>query len=909
MATPSGAADNGEMETIGRDAELGRIAAFLRGEGVAALVVVGPPGIGKTTVWEAALEEAASGATVLATRPAESVLPLSFAALADLLAEIDLGDFASLPDPQRGALEVLLHRARTCTESADVAGPAALGLVHVLRSRSAERPLLIAVDDVAWLDRPSLDMLAFAARRLRGAPVRFLFTRRTGELSELERALPHVSVEQLELGPLALGALRLLLAERLALNLSRRLLRRIHDASGGNPLLALELAASPSSREEPEPLTAPLQVRADDLFGARIGGLAPATRRALLAVALSPDLTEPELTELAGPETVQHAYLTGVITAEGRHLRVAHPLLAAAARSRSSIAERRALHLELARIASDPNRKLQHAAIAAPLPNAALAGRLSEAAAVSFARGRLHEAIELGQHALRLSPTGDDDVPERLLTLAEYLAAAGELPGVAALLGPRLQELPAGRARARAHLLLGEAATIDAHEQHLELALTHGAGDDELLAVALSARAVLLALIRVRDIEQADVLAAEAVVAARSSGNAAAEGQALHAAAWTRALRGGTIAETVADAAAATNLYLRAVERPAAVRLTWRGELREGRALLQGMLEVAEERGEARACVVLHLHRCELELRAGDAQAAADALAEWDGWTADEATADVTTIRARCRALLAAISGQPEEAARWADAVDAAAGTSGFVWDRLEALRARALAALQEGDAEAARSCLAHVWTHTRDAGIRDPGAFPIAGDLAEALLATGQQSEAAAVIDSLHTYAEEQQHPWATATAARSTALLEHDATGLEAAAAEYAALGLEFDAARTLLAAGRAARSRRQWGTARRLLDRAVSTFEELGASGWAATARASGGGPRPSPNGQLTSAEQRVAELAASGLSNKEIAARLTITVSTVETHLKRIYRKLAVGSRTQLAQTMKITGIRY
>lgn len=898
-----------EHGPIGRVAELSRISSFLAGRGVGAFVVTGAAGVGKTTVWEAALGEARlTGQRVLAARAAESVLPLSFAGLADLFAEIDLAAFPELAEPQRHALEVVLYRAEPGPGHAQLSAAAALGFVTVLRRVSAEQPVLVAVDDVTWLDRPSSEILAFAAPRLGDASIRFLFTRRFGAESELEGAFSWVAVEQLELGPLTLGAIRLLLSKRLALNLPRRLLRRLYDAANGNPLLALELARAPVARDEHDPLSRLPPARAEDLFGERVAEFPPSVRRALLAVALSPQLTESELAKIADVKALETALAAGLLALEGARLRVSHPLMAAAVRNRSSSEEQRALHVDLARSLNDPTRALQHAALGSDAADPALAARLTETAANSLARGRLHEAIELGQHAVRLTPAGDAALPDRLLSLAEHLTVAGEFPAAAALLNPRMRELPAGRHRARAHLLLGEAAALDEHERRLELAVEESVGNPDLVAAALSSKSVLLALIRVEQIEKAEALARDALAAARVGSNRQAEAQALHALAWTRILRGHSIdrSHRLRDPSTGS-LYASALERPAAVRLAWRGELGKGRTLLERLLRIAEDRGEARSCVVLHLHLCELELRAGNTQAAIAALREWEGWTADEAKADVATIRARCRALLAAIQGRPEQTSFWADAAEAANHQSGFVWDRLEILRARALAALQAFDPETARSCLQPVWEHTVQAGVRDPGAFPVAGDLVETLLALGKAVEASTVAERLRNMAQEQGHPWALATAERCQALLrllgeQNDESGLaslETVAADYLALGLQFDAARTLLVGGRAARRRRRWGEARALLGRAASIFDEIGADGWAETTRGSMGRQRSQP-GELTSAEQRVAELVASGLSNKEIATHLTISVSTVETHLKRVYRKLDLHSRTQLAR---------
>ena len=182
--------------------------------------------------------------------------------------------------------------------------------------------------------------------------------------------------------------------------------------------------------------------------------------------------------------------------------------------------------------------------------------------------------------------------------------------------------------------------------------------------------------------------------------------------------------------------------------------------------------------------------------------------------------------------------------------------------------------------------------------------------MAVGDLDEARAVTHRLRELSERQEHPWGLATARRCSALIalasgdhdESDATAMTDAAAAYEELGLKFDRARTLLALGRAQRRLKQWRGARESLEQAISAFDALGSPGWAAEARAQlarVGGRRPRQDDGLTPSEQRVAELAAGGHSNKEIARTLFVTVHTVEAHLSRAYAKLGVRSRTQLA----------
>ena len=211
---------------------------------------------------------------------------------------------------------------------------------------------------------------------------------------------------------------------------------------------------------------------------------------------------------------------------------------------------------------------------------------------------------------------------------------------------------------------------------------------------------------------------------------------------------------------------------------------------------------------------------------------------------------------------------------------------------------------------LSAVWEHTLRERVDEPGVFPVAPDLVEALTETGALDDARKVSDRLRAIAERHEHPWALAGAQRAGAMIalaapSYDADAAEAladAAAAYGALGLGFDRARSLLSLGRALRRLKQWGAARETLQGAVNAFAELGSDGWADRARADlerVGGRRPRSSGELTPTERQIVELAAEGLANKEIARTLDLAVHTVEVHLSRAYARLGVRSRGQLA----------
>ena len=868
-------------EPLGRDHELATVRAVLADE--RAVVVAGEPGIGKSTVWRASADAArAAGMHVLAASPASAERRLAFVALGDLLGAADLGDLAP---PQRRALEVALLRAEPGDAPPDTRG---VGLACVALLVAHER-LLIAIDDVQWLDAESAEVIAFAARRLAGS--RFLLARRPGPPGALEEA---VAPRRIVLGPLSYGAVRALLADRLGLAPPRRVLREVVASAGGNPLFALELARGLEAGGMPRPgerLALPETL--DGMIGARVGQLPPAVRRLLLAVALEPGLRVAQALELVPGEALEDA----AVDVAGDRVRAAHPLLAAAALGRSTPAERRALHEGLATLVHDPGRRARHRARATTLADPVLAAELAAAASAAAARGARADAATLAEDALRLTPAGAPERPERLLALAQRLDQTGDSRRTGALLEPELAALPPAW-RARAHLLLADGAGIShsaQHFAHLDAAEEAAAGEPALQAQVTARRAAAVAVGLVERLAEMEASVEDALPAALAAGGET-EAEVLQALAWTRALRGRPVDDLLAlpGAPALLDIY-RSVERVAAVRLIWRGEIEAARAAIGALEDLAETRGEIWSTICLRLHRCELEVRAGDWLRAEELLREW----ADDPDTALVLGPAveRLRALIAAGRGDPGAAARWAAETLAGAERSGVRWDALEASRAAGIAALAAGDPARAVAELGVAAAHLERAGCQEPGAFPIAAELGEALAEAGDRAAADALAAALPA-----DHPWGALVARRTRALVAGDDAALRAVAADYAALGLASDAARTRLKAGAVARRRRAWAAAREDLEAAAAAFDAQGATGWAALARAElerVGARRPRPAGELTPAEGRVVALAAEGASNKEIAAALHVTVHTVEGHLTRAFAKLGVRSRSQLA----------
>ena len=443
-------------EVIGREEELARVAAFLDGREAQtprALTLTGEAGIGKSTLWLRGLELARErGWRVLSSRPAEAERSFALAGLGDLLDGALDEVLPALPPPRRRALEVAL----LMEEAEDPLAPRALGVAvrHALELLAADQPLLVAVDDVQWLDPSSTDALAFALRRI-AVPMRLLLARRVGTTSDsrLESSLPAPSVERLDIGPLTLGALQALLRERLDRAFPRPTLLRIHQTSGGNPFYALELArALPDDIEPSAPL--PMPETLDSLLRARLDALPESSRPALVLLSALGE-AEAETLRLAGVEDgLEPALAHGVVVQAMGRVWFEHPLLASAVYQGADESTRRASHAALARIVLDPLERARHLALSARGPDASLAEALDEAATSANTRGVPDVAAELGELARELTPTDDRAGRHRRAIITATL---------------RLRSGHVQRARVLAEVTAAEAADPSSHAEALVL--------------------------------------------------------------------------------------------------------------------------------------------------------------------------------------------------------------------------------------------------------------------------------------------------------------------------------------------------------------------------------------------------------------------------------------------------------
>ncbi len=878
------------------------------------IVLIGEPGIGKTTLWEAAVSGARDrGTRVLAARPGASAAQLPFAGLIDLCDQLDEATLAVLPIVQRRALEEALLR----TEQTRPPGPAqlvSLALLGVVRALASSAPVLVAIDDLQWLDDPSAEAVAFLARRLQEGRVIFLLARRPGPVGALEAVLSRTVVERLHVGPLSFGAVRRLLFERLGLTISRQRLRQIVEATGGNPLFALE--AGRALLEEPERWLEgdlPLPSSLEDMLNERVSRLTAPVQRVLLASALAGNPRVDQLLSIVDTGVLDDAVVTGTVLIDNQRVRPAHPLLASVAENGAAPRDLRELHLALSRVVREEPARVMHLALATVGLDRALAASAAAAAETARLLGSRREAALLAAHALRLTPVDAAERVERVLTLAERLDDTGELRRMSVLLNKELPSLPTGPPRARALLALSEGEEVRSRQdqdRYLDQALDECGGDGNLRARVLAKKAGNAAASAVSQLGQAEIWAREALVLATDR---SVRRYALWSLAWPLAL-GGHSLDGLAESSGAVidaSAYLSASpERVVAKRLMWRGELASARQMLRSLQGLADDRGDLTSYAMLRMHLIEVELRAGDVAAATSLLDEWA-----ESSDFETQFRPqypRCRALLEMQRGANEEAKRWADETISLAQAAGSTWDELEARRARGVNSLLALSPDRAVADLWAVWEHCEREGVLDPGAFPVSPDLVEALGELARFEDAADVVRRLGELAAQQDHPWASATFKRCAGLLalgnggavEKGATLLAEAAVDLERLGSRFDSARCLLSLGRAQRRLRQWRDAREALEGAAVSFAALGSDGWLARAKSEleRVGGRRGAGGELTPSERQVSELAVDGMSNKQIAAALHVTVNTVEVHLARAYAKLGVRSRAQLAKRL-------
>ncbi|HZS24170.1 MAG TPA: LuxR family transcriptional regulator [Gaiellaceae bacterium] len=907
----------GRQAVVGREQELGEIEALVAdGDGARAVLFEGEAGIGKTRLWEEGVRLARErGFHVLVARPAEAEAGLPYVALVDLLEPLHARG-AQLSRAHADALDAVL-----AGEPADAVHVARAALA-LLRAAAAEARVALALDDVQWLDGPSEAAMAFVVRRLGELPVRLLLARRADPVTPVPLGLDRELRERLvvcPVGPLPLAELDRLLAERLALRLARPRLERLHRACGGNPLYALEIASLLADADGDD-ATLPLPPRLLSALEARVASLPEAARAAALLAASCLRPTA-QLVERAagGSDGLAEAVACEVLQVEGRRLRFPHPLLAEATYAAALPWERRQAHARLAAVAETRLERAHQLARSVTEPDEAVAAELDAAAEEAAARAVPATAAQLAAAAARLSST-DASRNARAIRAAEFRVVSGDPEGARSELERLAAELPPGATRGRVLALIGDLlGTIDP-ERSLELqhqALVDAGEEEPALGaeVHLGLATTTWNLGRLRD--STEHMRSAVALAERAGADellAMSLGELLHCEMVLGLPFDERSAARALELEARLALPAASYFRPSislAVVYTATDRLDEARRLLDGELARIEAAGDEAIRWGVLSRISELELRVGNLAAAVTR-----GREAVEAARllDHTGIERFALLPYAAALARTGRLAEARTLATEALAQSDRVGSRLTALRALGtlgFCALSEERADEAWATLEPAVAELAELGVGELSIFGVAQDAIEALVALRRFDEAAALAEWVDERGAAAGRAWHRAIAARGRALVaasegepERARTALAHAFAAHAELAQPFELARTLLVQGQVERRAKQRAAARAALTEALELFDNLGAPLWAERAAAELAripGRAPSSGG-LSETERRIAELVARGLSNKEVAAKLFVTVRTVEANLSKVYAKLGVRSRSELASSL-------
>jgi DNA-binding CsgD family transcriptional regulator len=909
---------------IGRDAELRQVAAYLERikGGPASLLVSGDPGVGKTTLWEAVVADARrQGLRVLEARGSQAESGLTFSGLTDLLADVTDAEIAELPRQQRTALAAALLRAEVEVGRHDHRAVSAATLT-LLRLMSVRSPVLLAIDDFHWCDRPTARIVEYVARRLDHDRIGVLCSQRPpgpgGGSSGLAGTLRREHADLLELAPLDEDSI-VQIAQASAAStgqaLSLRHARHICALAGGNPLFAVELSREPHTEGLPTTLR--------ELVRARVRSFPAGTRELLLLVATLRQPTVPQVADAAGSPVdatfvaLEAAADNGVLLplAVTAAVRFEHPLYAAGVRALASRPARRRAHLQAAQVVRDPEERAWHLALAATGPDDDLARQLEDAGERAMARGAPEAACDLTRHALRLTPVDQAEATfRRAVTIAELQFQAGEIPAARDALEELLVNAITDDQRARVLRLLGELLYhqdnfADAARSFTK-ALELDQDPDNRAHILVHLAFVTVSLGRFEDAARNAAAALRLVAHIQSSG--------LHASvlgtyAITRYLIGYPVDETLVSRSLQLedpNYPILMTLRPSLIaghlRL-YEGRLTEAAALLSAALADAVERGNesdvnvvAAALSWAHWWHCDLE-RAGalieEAVEVADRLQSGPGRCVAYAYGSVQR----------AFAGDLSTAQATAERALQVADNSGYEAVRLWAWWALAVAGIQTGETASAHTAVESLLEAVDVLGLPTPVRVMALADAIEILIGAGDLDRASTHIDILAESATRTGTEWAIMQAHRCRAHhlaasgdLDHAWAQITQALGHCETHELVVESARTRLAAGQIARRRRRRRDAEQLLELALASFEAGGASGFAALTAAELRRVRPgaSAPGELTPTELRVAELAAAGLTNRRVASQLNISPKTVEANLARVYRKLQIASRAEL-----------
>ncbi|MEV6569611.1 LuxR family transcriptional regulator [Streptomyces sp. NPDC051577] len=888
-------------------------------------VLTGPAGAGKTEVVRAvvaAAEGRRESVLHLAPDPSDQWIPEASAAA--LLASVPQAVLDRLAGPRRAAIALLRRETDEPGAGRDHVA-LRLAVVEVLRTLAAPGPVLLVLDNAQWLDDESTDLLRFALR-LTPPGVRVLVAECVQGGAPVAVPLCGPDTPAIRVPPLGAEQVAELLCRH---GLPARLAGRIHQASGGNPRLALalghSLAEAAGSRDQGahHADTLPVSGQAREV-ARRLLAEAPArARRTLLLAALAARPTTALLRRAGRPDAeaeLAEAERAALVTvAEDGAVRFTAGALPTALAADAGWPERAAAHAALATAVDDPVQAVRHRALAVDAPDARLAAEITAAAASCRHRGQRALAAELGLLAAERTPA---DLPRdelaRLVCAAEDAGWAGraDLARRATRAVLARDASPADRVRARLAVIDAAGQALADLDETFAYAVADAAGDPSLRA------AVQLRIAWKHNLSDGDPVrsrdaAAEAGALAALGGDQVAEAMAL----TVRARMGRILGDHDAEDILAEALALPAPEVPLGMRnapqylavrhALFDDRLDDARDRLLVLLPAVQRTGSAEDVFEVLRSLSEVELRRGHCAAGA----------AHARRALELTIEAGLSpgpawyvaAMAEATAGSFARAVGYARR-----GIQASEEEQDQVFLSRGLYALgtvelATGEAAKAVATLRRVAELEEAQQVVDPSVLRWHGELAEALVAADAPEEAAALLESTRTVADALGRTGVITVLDRARGLClaaqgeaEAAVALLEATARRFGALGLPLERARTLLALARVERRRRRRAPARAALGEAAEVFDRAGAKPWLDLAREVGPDPaaarHPGP-AALTEAETRLALLVGQGASNQEAAAKLFLSVKTVEARLTRIYQKLDVRSRAQLATALR------
>ncbi|MET8829494.1 AAA family ATPase [Streptomyces sp. NPDC004610] len=911
---------------VGRTAELELFDELLGSAATrgTALMLTGEAGVGKSALLdEAAARAEQAGFRVLRVVGSQFEQSVSFSALNQLLQPL-AGHIAALPERQAGILQAI--RGLSDEQPAELL--AVTNAVQVLLNRTTAEggPLALVIDDVAWLDRPSAAVLATVARYARTNAMVLLAAARTGD----ESFLSSTRIPRHEVHPLDEHSAHALVEERFPA-MTARVRHRLVTEAGGNPLALLELPVTLNEAQQTErgplPAVLPLTERLKAIFAVRVGALPEATRRLLLLAVLdgSGDLHILQRASSGGSAALgelgpaERAGLVQVDAVTGR-LVFRHPLTRSAVMEWSTSEERRWGHLALAgEFPEGSEHRARHLADAAVGPDDEVAALLHEVAYNTLRRGDAVGAITTLLRAAELSSTG----PLKGRRLAEAACMGvnitGDLRSVRALLDNAALADPVGAdslaaaVAAAGQLLNGEGDADTAHRLLVGAVDNHVQGGGEVDDIVVDALHMLLMLCHFggrpdlwesweNAVARIGPLAPDTLVPVVSGAFGDPAYRASEVLDDLDRLIPGLYRETDPRRIIRTATAASYVDRLPGCRSALRRVIDDGRD--GGAITSAIEA---------------LFLLGNDAYY----TGQWDDLTevVDEGLQWCTAYSYRMtahvghflRGMLAAARGREQEARELADRLVSWGNPRGLGSLRMYGAHIGALSALGGADFEAAYRRLRAVTT---------PGELPrhlahslwLFFDFTEAAARTGRHAEALAHIAAVKEAGVPSLSPRLAMLTAAAEAMAQPDTIDHELFAVAIDSPGAErwpFDWARICLAYGERLRRAKAAVAARTHLDAALSTFQRLGAEPWSARAaselRATGVAVRTTGPGAerlalLTPQEQQVAQLAATGLTNKQIAAQLFLSPRTVAAHLRNVFPKLNVTSRAGLRDAL-------